>query len=87
MHSRVKRAAIAGRDYTPATERSIAPPRTVWAVRPWRTSSGQRLLAYKIRADRVDVLVADVRPQWVPAESVLSEHAARRWLLSGFATI
>lgn len=90
MDKQIARAAIPGRDYGPVVpegppRRPRASARTVWAVRPWRTSSGRRLLAFRVRDDRVDVLVAGSPPTWVPAEAMLSEHAARRWLSRGFA--
>lgn len=83
-------AAVSGRDYMPALRPQRRPPtttRTTWATRPFRTAAGHRLLAFKVNADEALVLVATSGPpRWVPAKSVLSERAARRWLLSGFGS-
>ena len=84
MDKQTPLAAVPGRDYSLVAEvqRRQPPPQPVWATRPWMASGGRRLLAFRIRDDRVEVLVAGSPPAWVPAESVLSEHAARLWLRS-----
>lgn len=86
---RTPRAAVAGRDYElvpadPPRRRRQPPTTAVWAIRPWRTRTGQRLLAYRIHTAAVEVLIAGSPPRWAQAEQLLSEHAARQWLMYGF---
>jgi hypothetical protein len=86
-----RQAAIEGRDFPPALPPQRRPPttttRTTWATRPFRTPAGYRLLAFRVTADAALVLVATSGPpHWVPAESVLSERTARRWLAGCFGS-
>lgn len=83
-------AAISGRDFPPAPPPQPRPQgttRPVWGHRLYRTAAGHRLLAFRVTAEGVVlVLVAGAVPRWVPAESVLSERAARRWLAACFGS-
>lgn len=80
-----RRAAVADRDFVFNPIRRPRPVvSVVWATRPHHTRSGKRLLAFRIGSDSVDVLVAGDHPRWVPAEMMLSEDSARRWLVEGF---
>ena len=82
---RIRRASVADRDHVAGPTRPRpAAIKVVWARRPCVTGSGRRLLAFKIDRDNVAILVAGSPPRWVPAESVLSHEAARRWLAEGF---
>ncbi|GMV45034.1 MAG: hypothetical protein AMXMBFR66_04320 [Pseudomonadota bacterium] len=83
------RAATPGRDFPAPTEarrrRGAAPPPIRWARRPLVTGSGRRLLAVRLTAEGVDVLVAKTgAPIWVPADSVLSPERAAEWARSFF---
>lgn len=85
-----RQAAISGRDYQPAyppQRRTTQPTRTTWTQRPYRTAAGHRLLAFRITADSlVLVLMAGAAPRWVAAENVLSERSARCWLAASFGS-
>jgi len=83
-------AAISGRDFPPAQPLQRLPQattRTVWGLRPYRTAAGQRLLAFRVTSEgAVLVLLAGAVPRWAPAESLLSERAAKRWLVACFSS-
>lgn len=83
-------AAISGRDFPPAQPPQRLPratTRTVWGLRPYRTSAGNRLLAFRITSEGgVLVLIGGAVPRWAAAESVLSERAAKRWLVACFSS-
>lgn len=62
----------------------VAAPIVLWASHALPVPGGGRLVGIR-RISSKEVEVAwlepgDVRVQWMPAESLLTEHDARRWL-------
>jgi len=81
---RPRAAPAAGPDPRPPRRRDEAPP-ILWARRPLTTGSGRRLLAVRLTAEGVEVLVAKTgAPLWVPARTVLSPERAAEWARSFF---
>jgi hypothetical protein len=87
MYTRFNRAATWSDDRQPGRptlEPRRPPPRTLWAIRPWKSQAG-RLVAVRMSGDgQLEVGVAGSPMRWIPAELALSPADAERWALIGF---
>ena len=86
MYTRFNRAATWSDDRQqgrPALEPRHPPPRTLWALRAWKSPAG-RLVAIRLRNGMLEVGVAGSPMRWIPADLALSAADAERWALIGF---